>query len=84
MIRQKTGLQLDPYFSATKIRWILDHIDNGQQRAERGELLAGTIDTWLIWCLSGMKAHVTDFSNASRTMLFNIYDKNGMKNYVLF
>lgn len=75
MIREKTGLQLDPYFSATKIRWILDHIDNGQQRAESGELLAGTIDTWLIWCLSGMKAHVTDYSNASRTMLFNIYDK---------
>ena len=75
MIRQKTGLQLDPYFSATKIRWILDHIENGQQRAESGELLAGTIDTWLIWCLSGMKAHVTDYSNASRTMLFNIYDK---------
>ena len=75
MIREKTGLQLDPYFSATKIRWILDHIENGQQRAESGELLAGTIDTWLIWCLSGMKAHVTDYSNASRTMLFNIYDK---------
>ena len=74
MIREKTGLQLDPYFSATKIRWILDHIENGQQRAESGELLAGTIDTWLIWCLSGMKAHVTDYSNASRTMLFNIYD----------
>ena len=62
-------------FSATKIRWILDHIENGQRRAESGELLAGTIDTWLIWCLSGMKAHVTDYSNASRTMLFNIYDK---------
>lgn len=75
MIKEKTGLQLDPYFSATKIRWILDHIENGQQRAESGELLAGTIDSWIIWCLSGMKAHVTDYSNASRTMLFNIYDK---------
>ena len=84
MIREKTGLQLDPYFSATKIRWILDHIENGQQRAERGELLAGTIDTWLIWCLSGMKAHVTDYSNASRTMLFNIYDKKWDEEYAVF
>ncbi len=72
VIRAKTGLIPDAYFSATKIRWILDHIPNGQLRAERGELLFGTVDTWLAWKLSGGKAHVTDFSNASRTMLFNI------------
>lgn len=72
--RKKTGLILDPYFSATKIRWILDHIDGGQDRAERGELLFGTIDTWLIYNLTRGKVHVTDYSNASRTMLFNIHD----------
>lgn len=73
MIQDKTGLVVDPYFSATKIRWILDHIENGQARAERGELLFGTIDSWLIWKLSAGKVHVTDYSNASRTMLFNIH-----------
>lgn len=72
MIQSKTGLVIDPYFSATKIRWILDNIENGQDRAERGELLFGTVDTWLIWKLTGGKVHVTDYSNASRTMLFNI------------
>ena len=72
MVRAKTGLPIDPYFSATKIRWLLDHIPNGQARAEAGDLLAGTVDTWLIWKLSGGKAHVTDFTNASRTMLFNV------------
>lgn len=71
-IYQKTGLIPDAYFSATKVRWILDHITEGQKRAEQGELLFGTIDTWLAWNLSGGKAHVTDYSNASRTMLFNI------------
>jgi glycerol kinase len=71
-IYQKTGLIPDAYFSATKVRWILDHITEGQKRAEQGELLFGTIDTWLAWKLSGGKAHVTDYSNASRTMLFNI------------
>ena len=75
MIHDKTGLTIDPYFSATKIRWILDHIDHGQERAEKGELLAGTIDSWLMYCFSGKKDHVTDYSNASRTMLFNIYEK---------
>ncbi len=71
-IYQKTGLIPDAYFSATKVRWILDHIPNGQKRAEQGELLFGTIDTWLVWKLSGGKTHVTDYSNASRTMLYNI------------
>ena len=72
-IQQKTGLVPDAYFSATKIRWILDHIAEGQRRAEEGELLFGTVDTWLAWKLSGGNAHVTDYSNASRTMLYNIY-----------
>ncbi len=71
-IQDKTGLVLDPYFSATKVRWILDHVEKGQERAENGELLFGTVDSWLIWKLSGGKAHVTDYSNASRTMLYNI------------
>ena len=74
LIRQKTGLVLDPYFSGTKIRWILDHVEGARERAEKGELLFGTIDTWLVWKLSGGAAHVTDYSNASRTMLYNIYD----------
>ena len=71
-IKENTGLVLDPYFSATKIRWILDNIQDGQARAERGDLLFGTVDTWLIWKLTGGKVHVTDYSNASRTMLYNI------------
>ena len=74
MIHEKTGLLIDPYFSATKIRWILDHVEGAQERAEKGELLFGTIDTWILWKLSGGAAHVTDYSNASRTMLFNIHD----------
>ena len=64
---------LDAYFSATKIRWILDHVPGAQERAERGELLFGTVDTWLIWKLTGGKVHVTDYTNASRTMLFDIH-----------
>jgi glycerol kinase len=72
-VKEKTGLVIDAYFSGTKIRWILDHIPNGQKRAERGELLFGTVDSWLIWNLTGGKVHVTDYSNASRTMLFNIH-----------
>ncbi len=71
--KEKTGLVLDAYFSATKIRWILDHTEGARQRAERGELLFGTVDCWLIWKLTGGKVHVTDYSNASRTMLFNIH-----------
>ena len=71
-IRQKTGLILDAYFSGTKIKWILDNVAGARERAERGELLFGNIDTWLIWNLTRGKVHVTDYSNASRTMLFNI------------
>ena len=73
-IQDKTGLIIDSYFSATKIKWLLDRIPGTRERAERGELLFGTIDTWLVWKLTGKKVHVTDVSNASRTMLFNIYD----------
>lgn len=72
--RKKTGLLLDPYFSGTKVKWILDHVDGARERAEKGELLFGTIDTWLIWKLSGGKAHVTDYTNASRTLMYNIHD----------
>ncbi|MCX5992935.1 MAG: glycerol kinase GlpK, partial [Chloroflexi bacterium] len=71
-ICDKTGLIPDAYFSATKVRWILDHAKDGQARAEAGDLLFGTVDTWLAWKLSGGKVHVTDYGNASRTMLFNI------------
>jgi glycerol kinase len=71
---KKTGLIIDAYFSATKIRWILDHVEGAQERAEKGELLFGTIDTWLAWKLTNGDVHVTDYSNASRTMLFNIMD----------
>lgn len=72
-VREKTGLVIDAYFSGTKIRWILDHITNGQKRAEKGELLFGTVDSWIIWNLTGGKVHVTDYSNAARTMLYNIH-----------
>ena len=70
--RQRTGLVIDPYFSATKIRWMLEHVPGARERAQRGELLFGTVETWLIWKLTGGKVHVTDYSNASRTMLYNI------------
>ena len=70
--RERTGLVIDAYFSATKLRWILDNVPDARARAERGELLFGTVDCWLIWKLTGGKRHVTDYSNASRTMLFNI------------
>lgn len=73
MIREKTGLRIDAYFSATKIKWILDHVEGARERAERCELLFGTVDTWLIWKLTGGRVHVTDVTNASRTMLFNIH-----------
>ncbi|MCH5464103.1 glycerol kinase GlpK [Levilactobacillus tujiorum] len=73
-IKDKTGLVLDAYFSATKVRWILDHVPGAQERAENGDLLFGTVDSWLAWKLSGGKIHVTDYSNASRTMMFNIHD----------
>ena len=71
-IRSKTGLVIDPYFSGTKIRWILENVPGARQQAQRGELLFGTVETWLIWKLTGGRVHVTDYSNASRTMLFNI------------
>ena len=72
-IKEKTGLIPDAYFSGTKIKWILDNVPGVRERAEKGEILAGTVDTWLTWRLSGGKAHVTDYTNACRTMLFNIY-----------
>ncbi len=72
IIRGKTGLLLDPYFSASKVAWILDNVEGAREKAERGELCFGTIDTWLIWNLTGGKVHATDYTNASRTMLFNI------------
>lgn len=72
MIRSKTGLIIDAYFSATKLAWILDNVDGAREKAERGDLLFGTVDTWLIWNLTGGKVHATDPSNAARTMLFNI------------
>ncbi|MGG1292779.1 glycerol kinase GlpK [Bacillus smithii] len=74
LFHKKTGLLIDPYFSGTKIKWILDHVEGARERAKKGELLFGTIDTWLIWKLSGGKAHVTDYSNASRTLLYNIHE----------
>ena len=73
-IRQRTGLEIDAYFSGTKVRWILDHVDGARSRAERGELAFGTIDSWLIWHLTGGTVHATDPSNASRTLLFNLHD----------
>lgn len=72
--RQKTGLVVDAYFSGTKVKWILDNVEGARAKAEAGELLFGTIDTWLIWKLSGGKVHVTDYSNASRTLMYNIRD----------
>jgi len=73
-IRARTGLVADAYFSASKIRWILDHVDGAREAARRGDLLCGTVDTWLLWKLSGGRAHATDYTNASRTQLFNIHD----------
>lgn len=73
-IRSRTGLLLDAYFSATKLRWVLENVPGARERAEAGELLFGTVETWLIWKMTGGRVHVTDYSNASRTMLFNIHD----------
>ncbi|UED75889.1 glycerol kinase GlpK [Brevibacillus sp. DP1.3A] len=72
-VREKTGLLIDAYFSGTKVRWLLDHVEGAQERAEKGDLLFGTIDTWLIWKLTNGLVHVTDYSNASRTLMFNIH-----------
>ena len=71
-IQQTTGLVLDAYFSATKIKWILDNVEGAREKAERGELLFGTVDSWLLWKLTNGKVHATDYTNASRTMLFEI------------
>jgi glycerol kinase len=73
MVRSKTGLLIDPYFSGTKVKWILDRVDPKRERARRGELMFGTIDTWLIWNLTGGKVHVTDVTNASRTLMYDIH-----------
>jgi glycerol kinase len=75
LIQQKTGLLLDPYFSASKIRWILEHVPGALERAKQGELAFGTVDSWLVWKLTNGKHHITDVSNASRTMLFNIHNE---------
>ncbi|MGR9048840.1 glycerol kinase GlpK [Halobacillus faecis] len=72
--RDKTGLLLDPYFAGTKVKWILDNVDGAKEKAENGDLMFGTIDTWLVYKLSGQKTHVTDYSNASRTLMYNIHD----------
>lgn len=76
LFKQKTGLLLDPYFSGTKIRWLLDHVAGARKRAENGELAFGTIDTWLVWKLTQGKVHITDATNASRTLLYNIHTGN--------
>ena len=74
MIREKTGLVIDPYFSATKLKWILDNVEGAREKAKEGKLLFGTVECWLIWKLTKGRVHVTDYSNASRTMLFNIHE----------
>ncbi|MCD8511391.1 MAG: glycerol kinase GlpK [Bacillus sp. (in: Bacteria)] len=73
-VKEKTGLLIDAYFSGTKVKWILDNVEGAREKADKGDLLFGTIDTWLIWKFSGGTAHVTDYSNASRTLMYNIYD----------
>ncbi len=73
MIRRKTGLIIDPYFSATKIRWVFENVPGVKEKAARGDILFGTVDTWLVWRLTGRKVHATDYSNASRTLLYNIH-----------
>jgi len=76
LFRRKTGLRLDPYFSGTKLRWLLDHVPGARRRAEKGELAFGTVDTWLLWQLTGGRVHATDVSNASRTLLLNLRTGN--------
>src|SRR5699024_1134446 len=73
-LREKTGLLLDPYFAGTKVKWILDNVEGAREKADNGDLLFGTIDSWLVWKLSGGKAHITDYTNASRTLIYNIHD----------
>ena len=72
-VKDNTGLVLDPYFSGTKIKWILDNVDGAREDAESDKLLFGTVDTWLVWKMTQGRVHVTDYTNASRTMLFNIH-----------
>lgn len=74
LFREKTGLLLDPYFSGTKVKWILDNVEGAREKADNGDLLFGTIDTWLVYKLSGGETHITDYSNAARTLMFNIYE----------
>ncbi len=74
LFKEKTGLLIDPYFSGTKVRWLLDNVENAQEKADAGNLMFGTIDSWIVYKLSGGKVHVSDYSNASRTLLYNIYD----------
>lgn len=74
MVRDKTGLTIDAYFSGSKVAWMLDNVEGLRERAERGEIAFGTIDSWMVYKLTGGNAHVTDYSNASRTLLYNIYD----------
>ncbi|MYL60952.1 glycerol kinase GlpK, partial [Virgibacillus halodenitrificans] len=74
LVRDKTGLLIDPYFSGTKVKWILDHVEGAREKADKGKLLFGTMDTWLVHKLSGGKVHITDYSNASRTLMFNIHE----------
>ena len=84
-IRTNTGLVIDAYFSGTKVKWLLDNVPGARAKAEKGQLLFGTMDTWLVWNLTGGKVHVTDYSNASRTLLFNIrtlkWDKEVLKRF---
>ena len=79
--REKTGLVIDAYFSATKIKWILDNVEGAREKAQKGQLLFGTVETWLIWKLTKGRVHVTDYSNASRTMLFNINTYSGIRKF---
>lgn len=72
-VRERTGLPIDAYFSATKIAWIIDHVPDGRKKAESGDWLFGTVDSWLLWNLTGGRVHATDYTNASRTMLYNIH-----------
>ncbi len=74
-VRARTGLVLDAYFSGTKIAWLLDNVPGSRERARNGELAFGTVDTWLLWKLSGGRLHVTDVSNASRTLIYNIHEQ---------
>lgn len=81
-VKETTGLLIDAYFSGTKIKWILDNVEGAREKAERGELLFGTVDTWLIWNLTNGKVHVTDYSNACRTMLLTLISFAGIHIFV--